>query len=103
MKKLFVIACLFLSAQFLVAAPVDSGKDTKKEELTPEQIETLERIENRVEEIKEMDFSEMSREEKKEIRAELKTLRTEAKANGNGGIYISTGAIIIILLLIIIL
>lgn len=102
MKKLFLIACLFLSAQFLVASPLDSGKDNKKEELTPEQIETLERIENRVEEIKAMDFSEMSRDEKKEIKAELKTLRAEAKANNNG-IYISTGAIIIILLLILIL
>ncbi|MGM0944077.1 MAG: hypothetical protein ACQEW9_02775 [Bacteroidota bacterium] len=102
MKKLFFIAALFLSSQFLLAAPDGTGKDSKKEELTPEQVEALERIENRVEEIRAMDFSEMSRVEKKEIRAELKTLKAEAKANNNG-IYISTGAIIIILLLILIL
>ena len=103
MKKLFAILALAFSTQMLVAAPTndeDSKKD--KTELTEAQKVRLAEIEARVDEIKAMDFSTMSREEKKDVRMELKEMKEEAKRAG-GGVYISVGAIIIILLLLILL
>ncbi|WNM18048.1 hypothetical protein [Flavobacterium capsici] len=57
---------------------------------------------DRLEEIKEMDKSEMTRAEKKELRKEVRAIKAELRSTGNG-LYISAGAIIIILLLIILL
>ncbi len=57
---------------------------------------------NRIDEIKEMDRSELSRAERKELRKEVREINKELRATGNG-VYISVGALIIILLLIIIL
>jgi endo-alpha-1,4-polygalactosaminidase (GH114 family) len=102
MKKL----AYFLSVMFLMAAfmPAATAKTTKKEkpELTEEQQLRLDEIENRVEEIKAMDFSDMSKEERKEMRDELREMKKEAKEIG-GGVYLSVGAIIIILLILILI
>jgi hypothetical protein len=49
-----------------------------------------------------MDFADMSKAERNEVKSELKEMRAEAKALGNG-VYISVGAIIIILLILILL
>jgi hypothetical protein len=69
----------------------------------------------RVEAIKAMDFSTLSSAEKKELRKELRTIKSDLKENSksdansnstavtNGGIYLSVGAIIIIILLLILL
>lgn len=56
----------------------------------------------RVDEIKTMDKSSLTRVEKKELRKELKSINTELKASGNG-LYLSVGAIIIIILLLILI
>lgn len=101
MKKLFAIFALFLSTQLIMAAPInDSDKNKSETELTEAQKERLEEIQSRVEEIKAMDFSTMSKEEIKEVRSELREMKQEAKRAG-GGVYISVGAIIIILLILI--
>ncbi|MDR7128635.1 Flp pilus assembly protein TadB [Algoriphagus sp. 4150] len=103
MKKVFAIFALFLSTQLVMAA-AGSDTDTKNKkgetEMTEAQKERLAEIEARVDEIKAMDFSTMSREEKKDVRMELKDMKEEAKRAG-GGVYISVGAIIIILLILI--
>ena len=57
---------------------------------------------NRLEEIKEMDRSDLDRFERKALRKEVRAIKTQLRTTGNG-IYISAGALIIILLLIIIL
>lgn len=57
---------------------------------------------DRLEEIKEMDKSELSRSERKELRKEVRTIKSNLAASGNG-VYLSVGAIIIILLLILLL
>ncbi|MFL1012498.1 hypothetical protein [Flavisericum labens] len=57
---------------------------------------------NRLNEIKDMDKSDLSRGERKELRKEVRTMKKAVRRSGNG-LYISSGAIIIILLLIIIL
>jgi Skp family chaperone for outer membrane proteins len=59
-------------------------------------------LKNRLEEIKAMDKSEMTRSEKKALRKEVKAIKAELAANNNG-IYLSVGAIIIIILLLILL
>lgn len=56
----------------------------------------------RLEQIKDMDVNTLTRGEKKELRKEVKKIQEELKKNG-GGIYISTGVILIIILLIILL
>jgi hypothetical protein len=56
----------------------------------------------RLYEIKDMDKSQLTRSEKKELRNEVKSIKKEMKANSKG-IYLSVGAIIIIILLLILL
>lgn len=57
---------------------------------------------DRLEVIKKTDKSEMTRVEKKELRKEVRSIKSELKSR-NGGVYLSVGAIIIIVLLLIIL
>jgi hypothetical protein len=67
---------------------------------------------SRVEAIKSMDKSEMTSAEKKELRKELRSIKSNLQASskaelaatsGGGGVYLSVGAIIIIILLLILL
>lgn len=103
MKKLIysltLIFALTISANTVSAAD-KAGK--VKTEMTAEQKIQLKRITDRVEEIKAMDKSELSRDEKKALKTELKDLKQEARAIG-GGVYLSVGAIIIIILLLILI
>ncbi|MEP6792775.1 MAG: hypothetical protein ABJB16_00495 [Saprospiraceae bacterium] len=57
---------------------------------------------NRLYEIKAMDVSNMKGAEKKQLRKEVKSIKSQLKTL-NGGVYLSVGAIIIILLIIILL
>ncbi|WP_162127779.1 hypothetical protein [Flavobacterium phycosphaerae] len=57
---------------------------------------------NRLNEIKEMDKSNLSRTERKALRKEVKEIKATMKASG-GGVYLSVGAIIIIILLLILI
>ncbi len=56
----------------------------------------------RLEQIKDMDKSNMTRAEKKELRKETRAIRDQLSTLG-GGVYITAGGIIIILLLLILL
>jgi hypothetical protein len=94
-------AALFVFSGSPVNATPFKSKEPKV--LTVEESERLLEIESKVLEIKEMDLSDLSKEEKKELKDELRSLEKEAKAFRGTGIYISTGALIIIILLIIIL
>lgn len=98
MKKLLIILVLFLGVQLTEASPL---KNPKKE-LTEAQQLRLTEMENRLEEIKAMDFNSMSKNEIKAIKSEMKEMKAEAKATGNG-VYLSIGAIILIVLLLILL
>ena len=59
-------------------------------------------MDSRFLEIKAMDFKSMEKNERRDVRKELREINKESKELG-GGVYISTGAIIIIILLILIL
>ncbi len=57
---------------------------------------------NRLNEIKDMDKSNLSGAEKRELRKEVRSLKREVRSN-NRGIYLSLGAAIIIVLLLILI
>jgi hypothetical protein len=56
----------------------------------------------RLNEIKDMDKSNLSASDKKALRKEVRSLKKEVRSNNNG-IYLSVGAIIIIILLLILI
>lgn len=105
-STLFALTMLFLvsfnanSASFSRVATTPPSETTN--ELTEEQKARLQAIQNRVEEIKAMDRSALTKAEKKALKKELKDMKKEAKAI-RGGVYLSVGAIIIIILLLILL
>ena len=108
MKKSISIFVMALALSFGFQSAMASGGPGKKavaeakKELTTHQQQRLDEIIARVNEIKDMDKSNLSRAEKKELKTELKSMKTEARAMG-GGIYLSVGAIIIIILLLILI
>jgi hypothetical protein len=83
-----------------VAAPNVSA--APKDKPTTEQKEQIQRLQNRLEEIKTIDKSALSKAEKKALRGEVKQIKKEMKAV-SGGVYLSVGAILLIALLIILL
>ncbi|RPA67547.1 hypothetical protein EF405_14200 [Cyclobacteriaceae bacterium YHN15] len=99
--KLATAATLIAFTGSTVEAMPFKSKEPKV--LTTEESERLLEIETKVLELKEMDLTVLSKEEKKELKDELRSLEKEAKAFRGTGIYISTGALIIIILLIILL
>ncbi len=60
-------------------------------------------ITNRIIEIRDMDKSNLTSSEKRELRKELKSLKKESKPKRKNGIYLSLGAIIVIGVLLILL
>ncbi|MEY2868512.1 MAG: hypothetical protein RIR01_967 [Bacteroidota bacterium] len=101
MKKLsFYLIALILSLSVL---PVNTYAIEKHPTETPKEIPAeVKTMLNRLNEIKEMDKSNLSSSEKKELRTEVKTIKKNLKKSGQG-IYLSVGTIIIILLLLILL
>lgn len=103
MKKvtfpLMLAATMFLNIGFAGATTVNPKVET---ELTAEQRAELSRIMSRVEAIKAMDKSNLSKAERKDLRKELKEMKKKANGIG-GGVYLSVGAIIVIILLLILI
>jgi len=99
-KKIYFLATALV---LMLSAPTVMANDAKsKPEMTDKQKVRVAEITRRVEEIKDIDRSELSREDRKALRNELQEMKKEAKAM-NGGIYLSVGAIIIVILLLILL
>ncbi|HSJ68372.1 MAG TPA: hypothetical protein VK921_11875 [Anditalea sp.] len=104
MKKIaYFLSLVFLMTAFAPAAIAsDNIEDKNKTELSEADQERLAEIEARVEEIKEINLSDLDKEERRALKKELKDMNKEAKQI-SGGVYISVGAIILILLLLILL
>jgi hypothetical protein len=96
--KLYVLMLMVALGSFSVANASDKPAKPTPTEIPAEIVPLL----NRLDEIKAMDKSELTRLERKALRVEVREIKSAVRASGNG-IYISSGAIIIILLLIIIL
>lgn len=104
MKKLIYTAFIALFLLNLSSNVLAADTKAVKTEMTQEQIDArISQIQTRVEEIKSMDRSALSPVEKKELRTELKAMKSEARAISNGGIYLSLTAILIIIILLIII
>ena len=104
MRKLIytlTTAILLVASAGSASAAVD--KAPVKKELTAEQEVQLQRIEQRVQEIKDMDKSNLSRTERKALKKELRDMNKQAAAITSGGIYLSVGALLIVILLLILL
>jgi len=103
MKKFIYTLALIFSLGISFNSVQAADKPAKNPtELTAEQSAQLERIKTRVEEIRDMDKSNLTRAERKALRSELRELKGQARAV-SGGVYLSVGAIIIIILLLILI
>ncbi len=98
MKKFKYLICVFV---FVIATSVSAADTDPKNEDSKDRVEQLQ---ERVNEIWKMDFSDMEKEEKAALKVELKEIKKELKQGGlDTKVSISIGAIIIILLLLIII
>lgn len=110
MKRFFYT--LSLSAALLMGLPASQAKtatiteETGKTEVVMSEAEkeaTIARMKLRVEEIKAMDKSQLSKAERKALRKELRDMNKQARALGAGGVYLSVAAIVIIILVLILI
>src|SRR6476620_6304029 len=107
-KKIFYSVITFLFAISAITANASSDIKAIKERMAgmteAQKEERIQQIKQRVEEVKAMDKSQLSKIERKDIRNELKNMNKEVKASGRGGgIYISLGAILVILLILVLI
>lgn len=96
--SLFVLMAIALPA---TAAAIVPETATVKDPVKTENVR-VQQLTQRLEEIRNMDKSELSRMERKNLRKEVREMKKEMKAL-SGGIYLSVGAIIIVILLLILL
>lgn len=105
-NKSFLVVCLLLVLTSTIQA-MPSDKAALHERITrmtdAEKMARLETIKARVETIRDMDRSMLSRAERKELRKEVRSLNQEARAVGRGGVYISLGGILLIILILILI
>lgn len=108
MKSKFLL--LAFTLMLVVTTTLNATPATKKAlaekvmAMTAEQKEArIAEMKQRVQIIKAMDRSQLSRAERKALREELRNMNKEAKAISNAGIYLSLGAIIVIVVLLLLL
>ncbi|MEO8822223.1 MAG: hypothetical protein ABI366_01520 [Ginsengibacter sp.] len=96
-KKIIPVLLMAFSISFV--GPTFAAKTIPAKTEVPKEVRA-QQIEHRLIEIRDMDRSNLSGTDKKELRKEVKSLKKEARSQG---IYLSIGAIIIIILLLILL
>jgi hypothetical protein len=94
-----IIPVLLMSMCISLVTPVFAREIPVTKTEVPKEVRAHQ-IESRLIEIRNMDKTNLTTTEKKDLRKEVKNLRREAH---RGGIYLSVGAIIIIILLLILL
>ena len=103
MKNLFKPTLLVVLMSLTLASTSNAFSETPKtNKIEKMSDEDSQRMINRLEEIKAMDVSTMTRKEKKELRHEVKEIKHTLQTQSSG-VYVSVGALIIIILLVIIL
>lgn len=103
-KIYLMLALTMLAFTFSPTVSAMPADEVTPKTHTDEEIEIrMNEMRQRVQEIKEMDKSELSRVERKALRQELRDMNKEARAFGERGVYLSVGAIIIIILLLILI
>jgi len=103
MRKITLSLILLL---MMIAAPAEIRAGTARAVLNETTIATekseSDMLIGRLEVIRSMDKSNLSTSEKRNLRKEVRSIKSRLKTIG-GGIYLSTGAVIIIIILLIIL
>lgn len=108
MKKKLFFAIAMIFALSVPASFANDSKTTSENTAVPVKTENkmsaeeVSRLTKRVEEIRDMDKSNMTVKEKRELRKELKTTKENVRKDG-GYLYISAGTVILIIILIILL
>ncbi|HEX2920149.1 MAG TPA: hypothetical protein VHO50_03185 [Bacteroidales bacterium] len=99
-----VLLTFCISTGFAADPEKKSSKDEAKPENSENKLseEELSKLKNRVEEIRDMDKTELTNAEKRELRKELKVIKETVRADG-GYIYIGAGTLLVIILLVILL
>jgi len=94
-----IIPVLLMAICIALVTPVFAGETPEAKTEVPKEVRA-QQIETRLIEIRDMNKTNLTSTEKKDLRKEVKSLRREARRRG---IYISVGALVIIILLLIIL
>jgi hypothetical protein len=110
MKKIILLTFVIIfSLSATTAFAVNSGAKTSSDKsAVPVKTENklseeeLSRLTRRVEEIRDMDKTNMTVKEKRELRKELKAIKENVKRDGSV-IYISVGTLVLIIILVILL
>ncbi|MEO6693399.1 MAG: hypothetical protein ABIO44_13725 [Saprospiraceae bacterium] len=110
MKKSIFFVCLMLltfSASTVYAVVPNSTNATENVAFPPKKesklsTEELTRLTNRVEEIRNMDKSNLTTKEKRELKKELKSIKKNVKKSG-GYVYIGAGTLVLIIILVLLL
>ncbi len=100
MKKISSYAIITLL--MLALAPAQSQASATNPAQTTQSAE-VRLLTARLSQIEAMDKSKIGSLEKKQLRKEVRAIKEKKKTLGNGGIYLSVGAVIIIILLLILL
>ena len=110
MKKTIFFVCLMIISLGTTTAFANNSKpkfatetpaipDKKADKLSEEE---MSRLKNRVEEIRDMDKTNMTFKEKRELRKELRTIKETVRRDG-GYVYIGGSTLLLIIILILIL
>jgi hypothetical protein len=101
----FTLICAFTSlSSFTASAKADAANTEAAASMSKEQKEALLlQMKDRVSQIQHMDMSNLSVDQRKELRGELKAMKKEARQLDGAGIYISVGGLIIVILLLILI
>lgn len=104
MKKVsFYLMMIVLSLTIIPTPIIAAEKDPISATANPKEVpENVKIMLARLDEIKAMDKSSLNSSEKKELRKEVRSIKSQLKSSGHG-VYLSVGAIIIIILLLILL
>lgn len=108
MKKSLFFAIVMIFAMSVPATFANESETTTDKKAVPVKTENklsaeeVSRLTKRVEEIRDMDKSNMTVKEKRELRKELRTTKENVRKDG-GYIYISAGTVILIIILILLL
>jgi hypothetical protein len=101
MKTGKIFKVLLLIGMLAIASPsITMAADVPV--TTEASAERASQLQNRLDEIRAVDTKNLSREQKRELRKEVRTIKKEM-AEISGGVYLSVGAIILIALLLILL
>lgn len=103
MQKYFLYMLTFSFLLAFIPAQLSAETNALRKDKTPKnESAEVKVLLSRLDEIKAMDKSTLSFQEKRQLRKEVRTLKTKL-ATLNNGVYLSAGAIIIIILLLILL